>query len=151
MGIISQHLDAAGWAAVLLVAFGASCTMVVLWLLYDMRSNARHYRDVLFHPPYRLMAGTALIFTGALVRLVTAFPANIMIEAGAWPWVMWWGEVSAYMLNAGSVLIIAGLVTMMWPALYERFGRWVLPVIVTSACLVYAAGVAVVIVAARLL
>jgi hypothetical protein len=149
MGMISQHHDSAGWAAVLVVAFAISCAMVLRWLRADLRAHDRRCRDVLWHPPHRLMAGTSLIFAGALVRLAAGFPARAMIEARQWAWFHWWGDASAWIVNAGAILIVAGLVTMMWPALHGRFGRATLPVVMGGASAVYAAGVAAVILAAR--
>jgi hypothetical protein len=146
--MVSQHLDAGGWAAVLIAAFGISCTMVLHWLHADLRAMGRRCRDVLRHPPHRLMTGTSLIFTGAMVYIAAGMPARPMLEARAWRWAWWWGEWSAWIVNAGAVLILAGLVIMMWPALHRRFGQATLPVIGTGIAVVYAAGVAAVIMAA---
>jgi hypothetical protein len=149
MGTISQYHDAAGWTAVLLVAFLISGVMVVRWLRQDLKRTGRRCRDVLLTPSHRLMAGTSLIFAGALVRLAVELPTKAMLEARQWEWFYWWGDVSAWVVNAGAVLIVAGLVTMMWPALLGRFGRATLPAIAAGIGTVYAAGVVVVLITAQ--
>jgi hypothetical protein len=149
MGTISQYHDAAGWAAVLLVAFLISGAMVTHWLRRDLKSMGQRCRDVLLHPPHRLMAGTALIFTGAMVRLAVELPGKPMLLAHAWGWLDWWNGVSAWIGSGGALTIVAGLTVMMWPALHRRFGRATLPSIIGGAGVVYAAGVAAVVIAAQ--
>jgi hypothetical protein len=149
IGQISQHHDSGGWAAVLLLAFALSAGFVGRWLRSDIQSMRRRCRDVLRHPPHRLMTGTCLIFLGAVVRIAALLPEKPMRLARAWDWTWWWGGFSWWLVDLGALLIVAGLTVMMWPALHGRLGRWTLPAIVAGAAAVYGLGAAGVEIASR--
>lgn len=148
MGMISQHHDSAGWTAILVVAFLLSCMMVMRWLRYDLQAHDRRCVDVLLHPPHRLMAGTILIFAGTSIRLIAELVGKPMIEAQSWVWLIWWSGISHWVVTTGAALIVAGILTMMWPAISARLGRATIPAVIGGLGMIYAAGAAAVMLAA---
>ncbi len=67
-------------------------------------------------------------------------PGMFMIAMGSWEVFYWWGEISVWFIDVGTMMILGGLVIMMWPALYNRFGKLTLPVILAGIAAIYAIG-----------
>lgn len=137
MGTIGQHHASAGWVLVLLVAFAIASRMILLWLRHDLKVSGRS-----------CLAGTLLIFTGAMMRFAVALPTKALMAAEMWTWAWWWGATAEWVSAAGALLIVTGLVVMLWPALYHRMGRAAIPLVLAAVGAVYAAGVGMIAAAA---